>query len=920
MKKFVSILLVMLLLISSVPMMASAATVNESEDNNSYAKANTLAIGNTIRGKMNNSSDEDYYKITTSSTGKLYISFDHDYVEDGTSWIIKIYQYTNNSYTELSSAEIGAKESGNYALPFVGTIANGTYYVHIYCGYHAPIGTEYRLSSNFTSTSLAEKELNNSYSSATSINLGSTYSATINNYEDQDFYKIVASSTGKLYLSFDHDYVDNGTSWIIKIYQYANNSYTELSSAEIGARDSGNYALPFVGTISNGTYYVRIAGGYHAPIGTEYRLSSNFTSTALAEKELNDSYSSATPINLGSTYSATINNYEDQDFYKVVASSAGKLYLSFDHDYVDNGTSWIIKIYQYANNSYTELSSAEIGAKESGNYSLPFVGTIANGTYYVRIAGGYHAPIGTEYSLSSSFISTSLAEKELNDSYSSATSINLGSTYSATINNYEDQDFYKIVSSSAGKLYLSFDHDYVDNGTSWIIKIYQYTNNSYIELSSAEIGARDSGSYVLPFVGTVANGTYYIRIAGGYHTPIGTEYRLLSTFTSTNFAEQELNNTYQTANVIALNNEYIGTMNNGDDQDFYKFTASTAVSIPITFNHKYKDQDGYWKINVYSYQNNEYKEIASKTIYINNSVESDLVYTISAVKNVTYFVKVTNGYYNATGNEYTILLGQKSAPTTYTVTYNANGGSVSPSGAKVTAGGSVTLPTPTKTGYTCLGWSASSSATTASYSCGTSYKPTQNITLYAVWKKNAPTMCTLTYNANGGSVSPSSATFEMGKTVTLPTPTRSGYTCLGWSTNKSATSAEYECGKSYTILGSATLYAVWQKNSTDKAQVYGVTLQDSISVDYKGTAKIIPTIDKDRNAKYSVKWESSNSSVVSVDNDGNIHGLKKGSAKVTCTVTDSYGNTYSDSCNVNVKYSGVQWVIIIVLFGWIWYI
>ena len=793
MKKFVSILLVMLLLISSVPMMASAATVNESEDNNSYAKANTLAIGNTIRGKMNNSSDEDYYKITTSSTGKLYISFDHDYVEDGTSWIIKIYQYTNNSYTELSSAEIGAKESGNYALPFVGTIANGTYYVHIYCGYHAPIGTEYRLSSNFTSTSLAEKELNNSYSSATSINLGSTYSATIN-------------------------------------------------------------------------------------------------------------------------------NYEDQDFYKVVASSAGKLYLSFDHDYVDNGTSWIIKIYQYANNSYTELSSAEIGAKESGNYSLPFVGTIANGTYYVRIAGGYHAPIGTEYSLSSSFISTSLAEKELNNSYSSATSINLGSTYSATINNYEDQDFYKIVSSSAGKLYLSFDHDYVDNGTSWIIKIYQYTNNSYIELSSAEIGARDSGSYVLPFVGTVANGTYYIRIAGGYYAPIGTEYRLLSTFTSTNFAEQELNNTYQTANVIALNNEYIGTMNNGDDQDFYKFTASTAVSIPITFNHKYKDQDGYWKINVYSYQNNEYKEIASKTIYINNSVESDLVYTISAVKNVTYFVKVTNGYYNATGNEYTILLGQKSAPTTYTVTYNANGGSVSPSSAKVTAGGSVTLPTPTKTGCTCLGWSASSSATTASYSCGTSYKPTQNITLYAVWKKNAPTMCTLTYNANGGSVSPSSATFEMGKTVTLPTPTRSGYTCLGWSTNKSATSAEYECGKSYTILGSATLYAVWQKNSTDKAQVYGVTLQDSISVDYKGTAKIIPTIDKDRNAKYSVKWESSNSSVVSVDNDGNIHGLKKGNAKVTCTVTDSYGNTYSDSCNVNVKYSGVQWVIIIVLFGWIWYI
>ncbi len=469
-------------------------------------------------------------------------------------------------------------------------------------------------------------------------------------------------------------------------------------------------------------------------------------------------------------------------------------------------------------------------------------------------------------------------------------------------------------------MYVSFDHDYVENSTSWIIKIFKYADNAYSELSSEEVSAKNSGTYTLPFVGSVANGTYFVRIYGGYNKPTGTEYRLSTKFTATNFAEQELNNSYQTANVIALNNEYTGTMNSGNEQDFYKFTASTTGNIPVTFNHKYKNQNGSWLITVYSYQNNEYTELGYKEISIKNSVESNLVYTISATKNVTYFIKITNGYNKTTGNEYTILLGQKSASTTYTVTYNANGGSVSPSSASVTVGGSVTLPTPTRTGYTCLGWSTSSSATSASYSCGTSYNPTQNITLFAVWQKNPATMCTLIYNANGGSVSPSSATFEMGKTVTLPTPTRSGYTCLGWSTNKSATSAEYECGKSYTLLGSATLYAVWQKNPTDKSQIYGITLQDSISVDYKGTAKIIPTIDKDRDANYSIKWESSNNSIVSVESDGTIHGLKKGSATVTCTVTDSYGNTYSDSCNVNVKYSGVQWVIIIVLFGWIWYI
>lgn len=51
--------------------------------------------------------------------------------------------------------------------------------------------------------------------------------------------------------------------------------------------------------------------------------------------------------------------------------------------------------------------------------------------------------------------------------------------------------------------------------------------------------------------------------------------------------------------------------------------------------------------------------------------------------------------------------------------------------------GSVTLPTAaecTKSGYELLGWSTSSTATTATYAPGASYSPTAAITLYAVWK------------------------------------------------------------------------------------------------------------------------------------------------------------------------------------------
>jgi uncharacterized repeat protein (TIGR02543 family) len=42
----------------------------------------------------------------------------------------------------------------------------------------------------------------------------------------------------------------------------------------------------------------------------------------------------------------------------------------------------------------------------------------------------------------------------------------------------------------------------------------------------------------------------------------------------------------------------------------------------------------------------------------------------------------------------------------------------------------VTLPTPTRTGYTFKGWGTSSTATTGTTG---SYTPTGDVTLYAVW-------------------------------------------------------------------------------------------------------------------------------------------------------------------------------------------
>ena len=72
------------------------------------------------------------------------------------------------------------------------------------------------------------------------------------------------------------------------------------------------------------------------------------------------------------------------------------------------------------------------------------------------------------------------------------------------------------------------------------------------------------------------------------------------------------------------------------------------------------------------------------------------------------------------------------------------------------------------------------------------------------------------YDANGGTDGPSASQVKkFGTDLTLSTtkPKRTGYTFLGWSTNKNATTAEYAAGGTYKKNEAAKLYAVWQVNS-----------------------------------------------------------------------------------------------------------
>lgn len=150
------------------------------------------------------------------------------------------------------------------------------------------------------------------------------------------------------------------------------------------------------------------------------------------------------------------------------------------------------------------------------------------------------------------------------------------------------------------------------------------------------------------------------------------------------------------------------------------------------------------------------------------------------------------------------------AKTSYTVTYNANGGSGAPSAQTKWHGTALTLSTtkPTRTGYTFAGWATSTSGSVA-YTAGASYTANANVTLYAKW---TAITYTVSYNANGGSGAPSNQTKTHDVVLTLSStkPTRTNYSFKGWGTSASSTTVAYTAGAKYSTNAAVTLYAIWE--------------------------------------------------------------------------------------------------------------
>ena len=157
------------------------------------------------------------------------------------------------------------------------------------------------------------------------------------------------------------------------------------------------------------------------------------------------------------------------------------------------------------------------------------------------------------------------------------------------------------------------------------------------------------------------------------------------------------------------------------------------------------------------------------------------------------------------GSNITVYVSKGKQPVK--VTYDANGGSVSPSSeTKYYSDVYGTLPTPTRKGYVFSGWYAENGNSEVTSSTKVSYSEDHKI--IAKWSSGE---YKLSFEANGGNpVSNKAVNFE--KTYgELPIPTKDGYTFKGWFTSANG-GTQVTSSTTVTTDSDHKLYAQWDAN------------------------------------------------------------------------------------------------------------
>ncbi|MGH2506281.1 MAG: InlB B-repeat-containing protein [Ktedonobacteraceae bacterium] len=188
---------------------------------------------------------------------------------------------------------------------------------------------------------------------------------------------------------------------------------------------------------------------------------------------------------------------------------------------------------------------------------------------------------------------------------------------------------------------------------------------------------------------------------------------------------------------------------------------------------------------------------------------------------------------------------------TYTLSFNTEGGSTVADMAGETGGASITLPAaPTYSGYTFQDWNTASDGSGTSYDAGASYTmPSNDTTLYAIWRDTSPPTSWLTVPESGATVS--------GSSVTLTATSSDNAAVAGVTFYYDST---HEIGSEITATSSPNTYTTaWDTSALSSGSYTLTAVTRDTSNNYATSTAVAITVDNTTPAFSSIAASATNS-------------------------------------------------------------
>ncbi|MBQ9067855.1 MAG: hypothetical protein IJ131_02180, partial [Eggerthellaceae bacterium] len=359
------------------------------------------------------------------------------------------------------------------------------------------------------------------FASARTISTNTTYLDSLVSNGDEDWFKVYLSGKGALSVRFESTHYVTGSDYnrhFYDVYLYNDQSEELWNRDVIVGTTQANAAATLATTgLKAGWYYIKVET-YHFT-GKTYKISANFTASNAWETEFNDSMSTATPISLNKQYAGTLMERGDDDWYKVTLPSAGALSVSFESTHYVTGSDYQrhcydVYLYNDQDEEIWERGFFVGTTKADAAATLATVG-LPKGTYFIKV-DYYNNWTDKKYLINAKFTASNVWETEFNDSMSTADALASNTTYSATLRERSDKDWYKVTLTKNGPLDIVFEPTYYTTGsdynrTFYTVGLYDDQNNNKWEKRVLVGTTKGSGKTTLTS-GTLAKGTYYIEV------------------------------------------------------------------------------------------------------------------------------------------------------------------------------------------------------------------------------------------------------------------------------------------------------------------------------------------------------------------------------------------------------------------------